>query len=70
MSDEFKINLNEVSPNGKSWGRCSKTELVGMIYNISGTVQRLHSLIYIRDLLYNPCHESNRITATFNKGED
>lgn len=58
------IDLNEESPLGKPWKRCNKTELVNMIYQCSHEIYKMKSIIYWRDLYYNPCHESERL----NKG--
>jgi len=57
----MNIDLNEQSPFGKPWGRCNKQELVNMIFKLSGKLQEKSMIIYYRDLLYNPCHESERL---------
>ena len=68
MSNE--INLKEESPYGKPWGRCSKHELVRLIFNLAGDAQNMKSVIYMRDLLYNGCHESNQIVHSWTADEE
>lgn len=51
------IDLKEQSPYGKPWGKCTKHELVKLIFNLTATVERANLTIYYRDLFYNGCHQ-------------
>ncbi len=49
-------DLNDIAPWGKPWGRTSKKEYKNVVLNLLYEQQQLKSVIYMRDLLYNPCH--------------
>lgn len=63
--------LNEMTPWGLTWGRTSKAHYKKIVENLAAQVEDARQVIYMRDLLYNPCHEANRIIASWkplNKG--
>ena len=53
MSEE---KLNEIAPWGKEWGRTSKRDYKNIVTNLAIEVQNLKAILYMRDMLYNPCH--------------
>ena len=54
-------NMNEVAPWGTTWGRTSKKQYKNIVTNLAYEIEKMKAVIYMRDLLNNPCHESNRI---------
>ena len=59
--------MNEVAPWGITWARTSKANYKQIITNLSAELQRAREVIYMRDLLYNPCHEANKIIYSWQK---
>lgn len=51
---------------GKPHGRVSKDDYCKGLMQLTMELEKLKYVIYIRDLFYNPCHESERL----NKGID
>jgi len=58
-----KKNLDEISKEffGKEHGRVSKSEYCEMLVKLMMKLQDMQKVVYWRDLLYNPCHESERL---------
>lgn len=55
--------LNEISQHmfGKEYGRVSKMDYCEAIGRMLQSLQEYQGVLYMRDLLYNPCHESERL---------
>ena len=58
-------DLNEIAPWGKEWGRTSKREYKNTVLNLLYQAEQLKAIIYMRDMLYNGCHESQQITDSW-----
>jgi hypothetical protein len=58
-----KDKLNAISQHvfGKEFGRVSKTDYCEAIGRMLQGLQEYQGVLYMRDLLYNPCHESERL---------
>lgn len=54
---KIKKPLDEIAPWGKTYGRTSKNDYRNIVLNQAMKIQELQYIVYIRDLLYNPCHE-------------
>ena len=52
--------MNEMAPWGKTYGRTSKTEFKNVVMNLSKDIMNYRSILYMRDMLYNPCHELDK----------
>ena len=53
--------MNEMAPWGKTYGRTSKTEYKNIVMNLSKDIMEYRNMIYLRDLLYNPCHDLDSV---------
>lgn len=60
-------DLNDIAPWGISWGRTSKRDYKNVVLHQMYQIEQLKNIIYTRDLLYNGCHEANKITESLNK---
>jgi hypothetical protein len=63
-----KKELNQITQEmfGQDYGRISKKDYVLTIAKMTNTLRQYQSVLYTRDLLYNPCHESERLNKAEN----
>ena len=49
-------DMMEMAPWGKTWARTSKMDYKNIITNLSIDINNGKAVMFMRDLLYNPCH--------------